>query len=134
MCAFICVCVCVLCVCVCVCVCVCIHVCVCVCIHVCACVSSGQLEENDFVQTVMSLPKDPVSRILNFHILPENMRENVHRNLPEVGIKPINSQNCELCFRFLEAGNSQYSKLLPLTESVFKFKQLTLSRWFYAEL
>ena len=44
----------------------------------------GQLEENDFVQTVMSLPRDSVTNILNFHILPESMRENVHQNLPEV--------------------------------------------------
>ena len=45
----------------------------------------GQLEENDFVNAVMNLPPDPVNEILNFHILPENMRENVHRSLPEVG-------------------------------------------------
>ncbi|XP_076458628.1 uncharacterized protein LOC143292324 [Babylonia areolata] len=43
----------------------------------------GQLEENDFVETVMALPYESVNSILNFHILPESMRENVHRSLPE---------------------------------------------------
>ncbi|PVD38938.1 hypothetical protein C0Q70_01563 [Pomacea canaliculata] len=44
---------------------------------------AGQIEENDFVHTVLALPREPVLQILNFHILPEHMRENVHRNLPE---------------------------------------------------
>ncbi|KAK7506169.1 hypothetical protein BaRGS_00002281 [Batillaria attramentaria] len=49
----------------------------------------GQLEEGDFVQTVMALPRDSVMSILNFHILPENMRENVHRNLPEFSSRQV---------------------------------------------
>nr|KAG5713406.1 hypothetical protein BaRGS_024954 [Batillaria attramentaria] len=47
------------------------------------------LEEGDFVQTVMALPRDSVMSILNFHILPENMRENVHRNLPEFSSRQV---------------------------------------------
>ncbi|KAK7113198.1 uncharacterized protein [Littorina saxatilis] len=50
----------------------------------------GQLEENDFVETVMSLPTDSATSILNFHILPETMRENVHRELPEFSNRQSN--------------------------------------------
>jgi len=43
----------------------------------------GQLEESAFASAVMGLPRGATQHILNFHILPEKMRENVHQNLPE---------------------------------------------------
>lgn len=50
----------------------------------------GQLEENDFVQAVLGLPSDPLNNILNFHILPETMREKVHQSLPEFSSRQAN--------------------------------------------
>uniref|UniRef100_A0A2C9M209 Death domain-containing protein n=1 Tax=Biomphalaria glabrata TaxID=6526 RepID=A0A2C9M209_BIOGL len=43
----------------------------------------GQIEESAFVNAVMGLPRAQTHAILNFHILSEKMRENVHKNLPE---------------------------------------------------
>ncbi|KAH9520024.1 hypothetical protein Btru_071494 [Bulinus truncatus] len=43
----------------------------------------GQIEEAAFVNAVMGLPRAQTHAILNFHILSEQMRENVHKNLPE---------------------------------------------------
>jgi len=43
----------------------------------------GQIDESSFSSAVLGLPRASTQHILNFHILPEQMRENVHKNLPE---------------------------------------------------
>jgi len=43
----------------------------------------GQLDEGSFASVVLGLPRSSTQHILNFHILPDNLRENVHKNLPE---------------------------------------------------
>ena len=47
--------------------------------------SSGQIKEEDFVAGVLRLPKSTVDSMLQFHILPEEMKEKLHKNLLEVG-------------------------------------------------
>ncbi|XP_050393569.1 uncharacterized protein LOC126811742 [Patella vulgata] len=43
----------------------------------------GVLEEEQFVNGVKKLPRDTLENILNFHILPEETRDGVYKNLPE---------------------------------------------------
>ncbi|CAL1528833.1 unnamed protein product [Lymnaea stagnalis] len=45
--------------------------------------NKGQIDESGFVKSVLGLPRPQTQSILNFHILSEPMRENVHKNLPE---------------------------------------------------
>uniref|UniRef100_A0A0B6ZKR0 Death domain-containing protein n=1 Tax=Arion vulgaris TaxID=1028688 RepID=A0A0B6ZKR0_9EUPU len=45
--------------------------------------NKGLLDENSFLRAVLDLPRAKTQNILNFHILPEQMRETVHRSLPE---------------------------------------------------
>ncbi|XP_041364711.1 uncharacterized protein LOC121380045 isoform X2 [Gigantopelta aegis] len=48
----------------------------------------GELTEDQWILVLMRLPRDQLNHLLNFHIMPEDMRERVHRNLPE-----FNSRN-----------------------------------------
>ncbi|XP_005108101.2 ankyrin-3 [Aplysia californica] len=59
----------------------------------------GQIDETSFSHAVLGLPRANTQNILNFHILPEKMRENVHQSLPEfssqagfVSASPFESQ------------------------------------------
>lgn len=43
----------------------------------------GEIDESSFVHAVLGLPRQRTQAILNFHILPEHMRQDVHNSLPE---------------------------------------------------
>ncbi|BFZ02870.1 hypothetical protein BsWGS_05908 [Bradybaena similaris] len=45
--------------------------------------NKGVLDESSFVHAVLKLPQAKTQNILNFHILPEQMRQQVHSSLPE---------------------------------------------------
>ncbi|GFN74764.1 ankyrin-3 [Plakobranchus ocellatus] len=43
----------------------------------------GVIDEPSFVHAVLGLPRQRTQSILNFHILPEQLRQDMHNNLPE---------------------------------------------------
>ena len=45
---------------------------------------SGVINEEQFVQGCMKVPRNLVEDALNFELLPSYMKEKLHQNLPEV--------------------------------------------------
>ncbi|XP_046359618.1 uncharacterized protein LOC124137388 [Haliotis rufescens] len=52
----------------------------------------GMINEDQFVEGVMKLPPSMLETVLAFNILPQDMRERVHRNLPEFSSRDVSRQ------------------------------------------